>query len=143
MKAKAKNNIRFAALPRDYEALCRVRLPRPIRDKAEYESLLEIAEALAGFEEQMTADQDDYFDLVTSLLETWENEHVAWARKTPVETLRHLVGDRGMAGAELSRVLGVSPKLGPMILRGARAITADHARKLGAYFGVPAGVFIE
>jgi antitoxin component HigA of HigAB toxin-antitoxin module len=33
--------------------------------------------------------------------------------------------------------------LGPMILRGERSITAEHARKLGKRFGLPAGVFIE
>jgi len=28
-------------------------------------------------------------------------------------------------------------------LRGERSITADHARKLGAHFGLNAGAFIE
>jgi len=143
MKTKNKKQTSFASLPRDYEALCRFRLPRPIRDKVEYENMLEVAEAFAGFESHMTEDQNDYFDLVASLLEAWENEHVSWTRKTPVETLRHLIEDRDMTAADLSRILDSSSKLGPMILRGVRAITADHARKLGAFFGVPAGVFIE
>jgi HTH-type transcriptional regulator / antitoxin HigA len=143
MKTKKKKQISFTALPKDYEALCRFLLPRPIRDKTDYENLLEIAEAFAGFESQMTGDQNDYFDLITSLLETWENDHMKWARKTPLETLRHLLEDRAMTAADLSRILNSSPKLGPMILRGVRAITADHARKLGAFFGVPAGIFIE
>ena len=143
MKTKTTKHPDFFAMPKDYEALCRFHLPRPIRDKADYENLLEIAEAFAGFESQMTGDQNDYFDLITSLLEAWENDHVKWARKTPLDTLRHLLGDRAMTAADLSRILDSSPKLGPMILRGVRAITADHARKLAAFFGVPAGVFIE
>src|SRR5271170_6642137 len=102
MKTKTKKNLSFPTLPKDYEALCGFHLPRPIRDKADYENLLEIAEAFAGFESQMTGDQNDYFDLITSLLEAWENDHVKWARKTPLETLRHLVEDRAMTAADLS-----------------------------------------
>jgi len=43
---------------------------------------------------------------------------------------------------DLSRILQSSAKLGAMILRGDRSITADHARKLGEYFKLPAGTFI-
>ena len=46
-------------------------------------------------------------------------------------------------GADVSRILGVSRHLGPMILRGERAITANHAPALGAHFDLSAGVFIE
>jgi antitoxin component HigA of HigAB toxin-antitoxin module len=48
-----------------------------------------------------------------------------------------------MSAADLSRVLGSHRTLGPMILRGERSITAEHARALGSHFGLPAGVFIE
>ena len=55
----------------------------------------------------------------------------------------HLLGKHGMNAAYLSRLLGASRQLGPMILRDERAITADHARALGAPFRLPAGLFIE
>lgn len=140
---KTKNRLRFADLQRDYAALCRFHLPRPIHDKAEYENTLEIAEAFAGFESKMTADQADYFDLLTSLLETWEAAHVKWRNMPPLKMLKHLIEEHGINATGLSRLLGASRQLGPMILRGERAITADHARVLGAHFGLPAGAFIE
>ena len=64
-------NIRrnFREMPRDYEALCRVYLPRPIHDRAEYENVAEIARVFAGFEEAMSGDQQDYFQLLCSLME--------------------------------------------------------------------------
>ena len=43
-------------------------LPRPIHDKVGYENALEIAEAMAGWEERFTPDQDDYFGLLTDLI---------------------------------------------------------------------------
>jgi HTH-type transcriptional regulator/antitoxin HigA len=137
-----KTKCRFAELPRDYEALCRLYLPRLIHDKAEYENTLEIAEAFAGFEEEMTRGQSDYFDLLTTLLEAWEKMHVKWRNVPPLELLKHLIEENGMNGSDLSRLLGGSRQMGPMILRGERSITAEHARKLGVRFHLDPGAFI-
>ena len=137
-----KKTFCFADLPRDYAALCRLHLPRPIHDKIEYVNTLEIARAFAGFEERMTADQNDYFELLTSLLEDWEAEHDEWRGAEPLQLLRHLLEEHDLNATALSRLLGGSRALGALILRGERAITAAHARTLGAYFGLPAGVFV-
>lgn len=143
MKTGQKNKLTFADLPRDYAALCSHFLPRPIRDKNDYRNTLEMAEVFAGRETDLSPDQGDYFELLGSLLEDWEATHVKWKKLPPVGILKHLLNEHDMSGADLSRLLNVSPKLGPMILRGERAITADHARTLGAYFGLPAGTFID
>ena len=132
----------FAGLPRDYESLCRMHLPRPIRDKAEYKSSLEFAALFAGHEDAMSADQNDYFELLAALLETWENAHVSWKKKTPADTLKHLLTEHGLTATALSGILKASPKLGPMILRGERRITADHARALAEYFKVSVEAFL-
>lgn len=144
MKTARKNHLRFADLPDEYAALCRFHLPRPIHEKAEYENALEIVAAFAGFEDEMTADQEDYFDLLSAILEAWESSRLKKTRQVPpLERLKHLLDEHGMKAADLSRLLGASRQLGPMILRGERAITVDHARTLGAHFGLPAGAFIE
>jgi HTH-type transcriptional regulator/antitoxin HigA len=143
MKTARKTALRFADLPRDYAALCRLHLPRPIRDKADYDNTLEITEAFAGYEAAMNGDQEDYFDLLCTLIEAWEAKHVKWAKVSPLKLLAHLLEEHGMNGSDLSRLLGASRQLGPMILRGERSITAEHARALGAHFGLPAGTFIE
>jgi HTH-type transcriptional regulator/antitoxin HigA len=141
-RTKGKTRLRFANLPRDYEALCRFHLPRPIRDKAEYKNTLEIAEMFAGFEGDMSPEQTDYFDLLSTLLEVWEKARVKWRDVPPLELLKHLLAENDMGGADLSRLLGGSRQLGPMILRGERSITAEHARKLGARFALDPGAFI-
>jgi HTH-type transcriptional regulator/antitoxin HigA len=145
-KGKSRNagraQLGYADMPRDYVALCRMHLPRPIHDEAEYANTLEVAGVFAGYEEKMTPEQNDYFDLLCTLLETWEKAQVKWPDLTPVAMLKHLVDQHGMSGADLSRLLGGSRQLGPMILRGERSITADHARKLAAHFGLGVEAFI-
>jgi HTH-type transcriptional regulator/antitoxin HigA len=133
----------FTKLPREYDALCRLHLPRPIHNAADYDNTAEVAGRLAGFEGKMNADQSDYFELLSTLMEAWEKETVKAKKFKPLELLQHLVEEHGMSGVPLSEVLGCSRKLGAMILRGERSITADHARTLAQYFDVPAGLFIE
>jgi antitoxin component HigA of HigAB toxin-antitoxin module len=130
-------------MPKDYAGLCRVFLPRPIRDRAGYDNTVEIADAFAGFEGRMTADQSDYFDLLCDLIEKREQETSPPPKLRALALLKHLVRESGMTGAALSRVLGRSPSLGPMILRGERKITAGHAVKLAKYFRLRADVFLD
>lgn len=141
MKTKAK--LRFADMPKGYEALCRLHLPRPIHDKADYANTVEVADAFAGFEGKMTADQEDYFDHLCTLLERYDADHAKWRKVSGIEMLRFLLENHEMNGADLSRLLGASRQLGPMILRGDREITAEHARMLGKHFALSPGIFIE
>lgn len=142
-KAKSKTKLRFADLPKDYAALCRVFLPRPVRDQADYDNTWEIIEAMVLWDAEFSPDQEDYFELLCTLLEAWDKAHVAWRKVGGLEMLRHLVEEHGLSGADLSRILGASSRhLGPMILRGEREITAAHARALGKHFALSPGVFV-
>jgi HTH-type transcriptional regulator/antitoxin HigA len=130
-------------MPKDYASLIARFMPRPIHDGVGYENTCEVADAFAGYEGQMTADQEDYYDLLCTLIERYDEEHVKWPKVTGLAMLKHLLKNHDMTGADLSRVLGSSGKLGGMILRGERSITAEHARTLSKHFGVNPGVFIE
>ena len=130
-------------MPTDYAGLCGVFLPRPIHDKVNYENTVEIADVFAGFEDRMTDDQTDYFDLLCDLIEKREKETVPAPKLRSLALLKHLTQEHGLAGAALSRILGKSSSLGPMILRGERKITADHAVILGKHFGLRADVFLS
>ena len=132
----------FTTLPKDYAGLCRVFLPRPIHDKAGYENTVEIADVFAGSESEMTGDQNDYFDLLCDLIEKHEKETTPSPEARSLDLLKHLVTEHSLTGADLSRILGKSLPLGPMILRGERKITADHAVRLARHFGLRADVFL-
>src|SRR5208337_2005889 len=65
--------IEFTRLPKDYTGLCRMLTPRPIHDKVDFENVTEITNAMAGH--KLTADQEDYFDLLCRLIEDYDKEH--------------------------------------------------------------------
>src|ERR1039457_6344021 len=140
MNTKAK--MRFQDMPKEYTALCRVFLPRPIHDAVDYANVVEVADAMALWHDDFTRDQADYFDLLCSLIEEYDSKNVKWPNTTGVDVLKHLLGEQGLAAADLSRLLGGSRNLGAMILRGERKLTLNDVRTMGGRFGGSADVFV-
>src|SRR2546422_11759767 len=130
----------FDRLSKDYARLCRILTPRPIHDKVEFQNVTEITDAMAGH--NLTADQEDYFDLLCRLIEDYEKERVDAPKVTGLEALQHLLDAHGMSAADLARLLRVHRTLGAMILRGERKLTLNHVRTVARHFGVSADVFL-
>ena len=139
---KTKSKLAFSALPKNYDALCRLLLPRPIHDAVDYTNVAEVADAMALWRDDFTRDQADYFDLLCSLLEEYDAKKVKWPVLSPVELLKHILNERNLTAADLSRLLGGSRNLGAMILRGERHLTAAHVRTLSRHFAVSADLFL-
>jgi antitoxin component HigA of HigAB toxin-antitoxin module len=135
-----QTKVEFARLPKDYAGLCRILTPRPIHDKAGLQNVAEITDAMAGH--KLTADQEDFFDLLCRLIEDYEKEHVDAPKVTGLEALQHLMDAHSMSGTDLARLLDVHRTLGAMILRGERKLTLNHVRTLARHFCVPADVFL-
>ena len=133
--------IEFAKLPKDYAGLCRLLTPRPIHDKADSDNVTEITDAMAGH--KLTADQEDYFDLLCRLIEDSEKEQGLPAPKASgLDVLKHLLEAHNMTAADLARLLDVHRTHGAMILRGERQLTVAHVRTLAKHFNVSADLFI-
>lgn len=130
----------LSGLPKDYAGLCRVHLPRPIRDKVDLENVTEIADAMAGH--KLSKDQEDYFDLLCRLIEDYEKDRVEAPPLNGLDALRHLLGEHAMSAADLARLLKVHRSLGAMILRGERQLTLAHVALLARHFGVTADLFV-
>lgn len=139
---KTKTKLRFQDLPKDYTGLCRQFLPRPIHDAIDYANVAEVTDAMALWQEDFTAEQRDYFDLLCTLLEEYDAANVKWPKLRGVDVLKHLLAEQRLAAADLSRILGGSRNLGAMILRSERNLTLPHVRKLATHFKVSAAVFI-
>ena len=142
-KSRPARKIKFAnlaAVPKTYRALCDLWLPRPIRNAAAAAEAGALIDALAVFP-NLNEEQLDYLDAVSHFVTEHDGE-IVWPAFSGLELLKSLVDDHCLSGADLSRILGGSRLLGPMILRGERNITADHARILGAHFKLSPGAFL-
>lgn len=119
--------------------------PRPLHDRVDYDNAVEMIGRLVGH--KLNTDQEDYLIALDTFVQQYESTHdqtqVDTSSLSGLDMLQHLLDEHAMSGADLSRLLRASRTLGPMILRGERGLTADHARTLGKRFNVDPGVFIR
>jgi len=132
---------RGSELPKSYAALVALHVPRPIRDKTAYENTVTIVDALAGM--PLNHDQQDYLDILSDLIESYEEENLPSPPKlTGIRLLQHLLEDNGLTGDDFAKLLGVDRSVAYKILKGSRNLTTDHIRRLCNRFSVRADLFL-
>lgn len=129
--------------PTTFGALIRELMPTAIHDKAAYSNAMEMIRRLAVVP-ALNADQARYLDTLCVLVAAYEKQHrtVGKVRLKPLEVLREFVAEHRMKVRELGAILGVSESAASMILKGDRALTLDHVRKLAERFKVSAALFV-
>jgi len=140
MSTKSKGD-KTAKLPKTYQELCRLLMPRKIHDNTELEAAQEIMDALAVLPAR-TRDQDDYLETLAELVEAYEEQTVKFSKSPGLETLKFLLTENRLTASDLSRLLGTDISLGYRILDGERNLTTGHIRKLAQHFQVGPEVFL-
>jgi HTH-type transcriptional regulator / antitoxin HigA len=127
-------------LPKTFEELCALHLPRTIRDKVHYENTVEIVNRLAVLNRR-TEGQEEYLETLADLIEAYDNGNFQVAASSPLDTIRFLMEAHELSASAIGRILG-SRSLGAAILRGDRQISKENAMRLAAHFKLNAGLFI-
>jgi len=122
-------------IPATYAELVALCMPRPLHDEVDYRNALRVLDAMAGFE--MNADQEDYFEAISTFVEKYEVEHhaIEGRQLSPMEFLRALMDEHGMSESDLGRLLG-DRSLGHRVLAGQRELSKSHIRTLAEHFAV-------
>src|SRR5580698_6466424 len=108
---------RSGRLPKTYEKLVALHVPRPIGDKVSYDNTVAIVDALAGH--KLNEDQDDYLEILSDLVESYEEENLpSFPRLTMPEIVKHLLEENGMTGEDLAKLLKVDRSVAYKIIKG-------------------------
>jgi HTH-type transcriptional regulator / antitoxin HigA len=134
--------VRYEAIPKTYDQLLAMHPLRPIHSDMEREHATEMIDILAGHD--LNADQADYLDVLSTLVEAYENVHnpLHDPAFSGLDVLRVLLDEHGMGAADLARLLGVHRSMGSKLLKGERALTARHLQTLSERFKVNAALFL-
>ncbi|MEX0774573.1 MAG: hypothetical protein WD042_02540 [Phycisphaeraceae bacterium] len=138
---RKKTALDFHGFPKDWAGLTGMLPLRPIHDKVELDNATEVIDAMAGHD--LSRDQDDYLEALSTLVMAYEDEHqpIDVKRMTPVEVLRYLVEQSGMTASALGELLG-NRSLGSKLLRGERELSKAHIRVLADHYRVSTDLFI-
>ena len=128
MNATQPNLPSFAKLPKTYEALCRLHLPRTLHDESELQAVTKIIDLMVGH--SLTADQADYLETLSALADAYEAaNYEAPPFLPPHEFLAAHLENIGMTATEWGKLIGIDRSTASRLLRGERRFNTGHVRK--------------
>jgi len=129
-----------ATAPPQYAALLARTLPAVIHSEKENERCIAMLERLDRKAEKLTAAERRLAELLTVLVEDFEEEAYALKPARPVEVLRELIESNGLKQKDLLDIFG-TPSIASEVLREKCGLTVEHIRKLSRRFHVSPEVF--
>jgi HTH-type transcriptional regulator/antitoxin HigA len=114
---------------------------RPIKTEADYQWALAEVERYFEHEPEPGTPDGDRFEVLTDLLETYENRNWPIEAPSPLAALRAFMEMRGFQQADLAELLG-SKSRASEILSGERRLSLDMIRRISSTWHLPADVLI-
>lgn len=140
MRATGKNA--GPDLPGTFAELVSLMPPQAIMDEVHHENTIEMIDRLmAGG--RLTKGQELYLETLVQLVQAYEVSHHFMRPVKGIAALRHILAAHGMNASGLARLLGVHASMGSKILKGNRALTVGHIRRLAARFKVRPDTFLD
>lgn len=124
-----------------YTQLLNETLPRVINTEEEYERLLNAVSQLMLLGENITTEEAEVLQLLTVLIEDYEDQYYQLKTATPIDILQDLMSVRGLKQKDLLEVFG-SKGIASEVINGKRTISKNQAKALGEFFHVSPALFL-
>ena len=111
-----------------------------IKNKEQYHLYCNILESLTNIEEK-DINTEDEIDLLTLLIEKYDEEHNTFNEVDPIRLLRSFMEDHHLSATALSDMLGVSKGYVSDILNYKKGLSKEVIRKLAEHFKVRQDAF--
>jgi HTH-type transcriptional regulator/antitoxin HigA len=102
-----------------------------IKSKEQYNKYCDMLEELLILDELMVQDE---VELLTLLIEKWDEEHNAFNDLNPIELLKVLMAEHNLKAKELSDIIGLSKGTVSKILNCHKGLSKATIRKLADHF---------
>src|SRR5439155_22026723 len=133
---------RAMAMKRErYLDLVRQFPPRPIRSERDLDRATRVIDALID-RPSLSSDEKDYLNVLSDLVEAYEEERYPMARVSDARMVRHLMEAKGVNQTEVAQATGIANSTISAVLKGTRQLTREHIGQLAIFFHVDPGVFI-
>jgi len=113
---------------------------KPIKTKSDYEAALQEVENLFG--SLPNTGQGDRLEVLTTLIEAYEEEHYFIPSPDPIEAIRYYMESRGLSRSDLEPYIGSRARVSEVLNR-KRPLSIYMIRKLHAGLGIPAEILIQ
>jgi HTH-type transcriptional regulator/antitoxin HigA len=113
---------------------------RPIKTEGDHKAALEEVEHL--FNAQPNSPEGDRLEVLTTLVEAYEEKHYSIPLPDPVEAILYHLESRGLSRRDLEPFIGSRSRVSEVLNR-KRQLTIGMIRKLHKGLGIPAEVLIQ
>jgi HTH-type transcriptional regulator / antitoxin HigA len=129
-----------AVAKEEYQDLVSKTIPHIIRTEAENEHYIRVLERLCALPRPSAA-QKEIIELLTFLIEDFEERYYALKPANPVEHIVELMAANDLKQKDLVDIFG-TPSIVSEVLNGKRHLTTEHIRRLSERFHVSPELFI-
>ena len=112
----------------------------PIRSEKDYNKALERLEDI--FETKPGTKEGDELEILSILIDKYENEHFPIGMPDPVEAIKFRMEQMGMKQKDLVALIGFKSRVSEILNR-KRKLTLDMVRKLSKALHIPTEVLIQ
>jgi HTH-type transcriptional regulator / antitoxin HigA len=130
----------MAEVKTSYEEPLAELAPPAICNEPEYDRAIEQIEKLLKKGDRISAEEEHLLDLLSTLVEKYEDEHYPIEPAAPREILRHLMEARGLKQKDIMHLFGSSGRASEAI-NGLRPISKIQATALAEFFHVSTDLF--
>ena len=113
---------------------------RPIKTEADYQAAMEEIGRL--FDAAPDTPEGDRLEVLTTLVEAYEEKHFAIPLPDPVEAIKYYMKSRGLTRRDLESYIGSRGRVSEILNR-KRSLSIEMIRRLHAGLGIPAEVLIQ
>jgi HTH-type transcriptional regulator / antitoxin HigA len=113
---------------------------RPLRTDADLDAAVAVVDSLID-QDDLSAPEQDYLDVLSDLVESYEAEAVPMRPVGDADMLRFLIEDRGVTQSEVATRAGIAESTISEVLAGKRMLNRTQIGKLARYFHVEPGAF--
>ncbi len=124
---------------KSYGQLLSETLPHVIQTEEENDFYIAVLEALHDCS-RLTPEQEHLSQLLTLLIENFEEKRYQLTSTSPIEIVRELMAANGLKQADMITVFG-TPSVASEVLRGKRELSKAHIQKLSERFHVSPALF--
>jgi HTH-type transcriptional regulator / antitoxin HigA len=125
---------------REYSVLLTKVPPKVIRTEKENEAYTEIVHDLDRRSKTLTSAEKELAELLTLLIEDFEEKRYRLPRSTPLDVIRFLMEQHGLLQKDLAEEFG-TPSIVSEVLSGKRDLSKDHIKRLSQRFHVSPELF--
>lgn len=115
---------------------------KPIRSEKDYREALKAVEPLFDKEDELTQQELDYFDVMVTLIENYEQKHYAVALPDPIQAIKFRMEQEALTVKDLEPIIG-KPNRVYEVLNKTRPLSLNMIRKVHKHLGIGADVLIQ